>query len=487
MANDNADINLDIVYIGDAVKKSHFGTTRISDPITTNNNARSVKNLLKKNNTLHPRKNKATLVNYSIFRDGEEIGQTTDSTYTDLDLDIGTYTYYVVANYTSPDGSSEPSNEVEIEIIDPFPAPIGLNASVSNYNVQLNWNEGQVTFEDGFESGDLLLWDEVIEGSGTAGEGGYPYWYVLEGEDNAYEGIHSAFVNWGYNLDTWMITPKIIVTENTFVSFFWNSSYYWHVDPNDNGDLFVNISSDNGETWETLWTFGNIGVWENWTWYETTIELSEYAGSIINIAFNLVANDNADVVVDNVLVDNTTAKINTNTQVLSRSISTDPLAKSISTNPISRVSAPINKATLSTFGVFRDDSEIAQTAENNYLDEGLALGTYTYYVVANYIDPVGTSLPSNEVVVEVKPSTIDPPMPVPSIMLYPNPSQGGVFHIDTDRAYHISVMNVNGIVIDEIEVRTDTKSLDLSPYGEGLYILHFQSDKTTFILKVLVE
>lgn len=489
VANDNADVALDIVYIGNAVKKSDFGTIRISDPISSSYDARSVQNLVNRNNKTYNQKDKVTLVNYSVFRDGSEIAQTIDSTYTDIGLDYGTYTYYVVANYTDPDGSSLPSNEVEVEIADQFTPPAGLSATVTNDDVELAWNEGQETFGDGFESGDFSLWDEVIEGPGTFGEDGHPFWYVQStSPDYIYDGTYGALVNWGYTIDTWIITPKIIVTGTTYLSFYWNSSYYWHVDPYDNGDLFVKVSDDGGESWITLWTFGDIGIWENWTWYETTIDLSVYAGSILNIAFNVVANDNSDVAMDNVLIDNATVKANSATRVIRSIIPADPMAKSIGDHLLSKVTpvVPLNKATLSNYSVFRDEAQIAVTADNNYLDENLAIGTYTYYVVANYTDPEGTSVPSNEVEVYVGPNAIDPKLADPSVILYPNPSNG-LFSITVDREYFVSVMDVNGVLIGEKVVKTDTESIDLSKYGQGLYMLQFRSDDTTFIMKVLVQ
>ena len=90
-------------------------------------------------------------------------------------------------------------------------------------------------------------------------------------------------------------------TSESVVSFCWKSSYYWHVDPYDNGDLFVKVSLNGGITWQPyIWTFGEIGVWTNWVWYQTTIYLSGYAGNSIMVAFNIVADDNADIALDNI-------------------------------------------------------------------------------------------------------------------------------------------------------------------------------------------
>ncbi len=117
-------------------------------------------------------------------------------------------------------------------------------------------------------------------------------------------GRYSAISNWGYDLDEWLITPSLDFSGATSaaLSFWWGSSYTYHV-LYDRGDLFVKVSVDGGQNWETLWTFGEIGRWENWTWYQTTLDLSGYQGEPgVMIAFHVLADDNADIVLDHIFV-----------------------------------------------------------------------------------------------------------------------------------------------------------------------------------------
>jgi len=117
-------------------------------------------------------------------------------------------------------------------------------------------------------------------------------------------GRYSAISNWGYDLDEWLITPSLDFSGATSpaLSFWWGSSYTYHV-WYDRGDLFVKVSVDGGQNWDTLWTFGEIGRWENWTWYQTTLDLSDYQGEpSVMIAFHVLADDNADIVLDHIFV-----------------------------------------------------------------------------------------------------------------------------------------------------------------------------------------
>jgi C1A family cysteine protease len=118
-----------------------------------------------------------------------------------------------------------------------------------------------------------------------------------------YAGDYSAVCPWGYNLDEWLISPSLDFTVGSApaLTFYWASSYFWNVDPNDHGDLFVKVSTDGGDTWEQLWTFGDIGPWEDWTWYQTILDLSDYAGQPdVLIAFHVLANDNGDILIDEI-------------------------------------------------------------------------------------------------------------------------------------------------------------------------------------------
>ena len=360
---------------------------------------------------------------------------------------------------------------------------------VSDNNIHLIWD--MTYFSDGFESGDYSSWDEVIEGSGIAGEEeGNAYWFVQSDSlQYVYEGDWSSLVNWGYDINTWIITPEILISNTSLLSFMWSSSYYWHVDPYDNGDFFVRVSHDNGATWTKVWTFGEIGIWDDWAWYLTVIDLSVYQGEEIKIAFNLIANNNADVALDKVMILQDENKNYIGTSLVSNSVSLPNNAKSLSNNYTKNIPVPSpfgSMGTLQSYSVYRNDEEIAQVTQNSYLDENLKPKNYTYYVVANYIDPVGSSGPSNEVDIYIAPDLTENKISGSPLRIFPNPSDG-VFHISTDREYTVSVMNINGIQLDEIIILSNNSLLDLSKFGKGIYILHFRSDNDTFVFKVLVQ
>jgi hypothetical protein len=149
-----------------------------------------------------------------------------------------------------------------------------------------------------------------VSGSCTPGSSKPCLWYQDCSGLYVHSGSCSAVSGWGYSLDVWLKTPLLTLGVGPYLKFWWYSSWYWHVYPYNNGDLFVKISTDGGTSWNTLWTFGDSAMvvnsggpwpWVNWTWYEATIELPEIFGDAI-IAFHIVANDNADISIDDVEV-----------------------------------------------------------------------------------------------------------------------------------------------------------------------------------------
>src|SRR5690606_28169481 len=77
-------------------------------------------------------------------------------------------------------------------------------------------------------------------------------------ERGIWTGGNSAIVDYDASLgtqDEWLITPSMDLTSATdpHLSFAIGYSYYWSVDPNDNYDVFVKVSTDNGATWTVLW------------------------------------------------------------------------------------------------------------------------------------------------------------------------------------------------------------------------------------------
>lgn len=66
---------------------------------------------------------------------------------------------------------------------------------------------------------------------------------------------------------------------NPTLTFDWLSSYYWGVDPNNNYDVNVYISTNSGANWTLLWNEDGEGVFTSFQWYTEVIDLSAYGTS----------------------------------------------------------------------------------------------------------------------------------------------------------------------------------------------------------------
>ncbi len=244
-----------------------------------------------------------------------------------------------------------------------------------------SWNNvfGLDNFADSFEDGSFDAWHEFIQGPGQVGDdGGNPYWFASNNVDGNTppNGAFVARADWGYNIDTWLISPLVSVTEGYGVTFNWYSSYYWSVSPNPNAELTIEVSTD-GTTWVELWNWQNIGTWTNFTWYETTVDLSSYAGQAVHVAIHLVANDNAVTQIDNIIIGETSKA---GTFALTEPVSIASDAKLLPAG------MKLNKAFVG-YNVYLDDltTPVAtQVNTTNFLFTGLANGNYVAGVQSVY-------------------------------------------------------------------------------------------------------
>jgi hypothetical protein len=107
--------------------------------------------------------------------------------------------------------------------------------------------------------------------------------------------------------DEWLTTPLLDFdgyTSDLRLEFAWNGSYYWSVDPYDNCNLEVWISTDAGANFTTmLWSEDGVGLFDNWVWYEVAIDLSSYVGEKdVVIGFRYSGYDGAQFSLDAVSV-----------------------------------------------------------------------------------------------------------------------------------------------------------------------------------------
>jgi hypothetical protein len=103
------------------------------------------------------------------------------------------------------------------------------------------------------------------------------------------------------NQDEWLISPEVTIPVNAFLKFDYNSNPYWMVDPNDNADFNVKISTDGGTTWTNIWN-ENTAEFEYSEWTEAYINLDAYEGQSAKIAFQYIGIDACWFYIDNVRV-----------------------------------------------------------------------------------------------------------------------------------------------------------------------------------------
>ena len=127
---------------------------------------------------------------------------------------------------------------------------------------------------------------------------------------NPYEGSFNAGVLWDPLLspqDEWLISPAFSLPDEApadtnirwDIRFNWMMSYNWGVYPEDNYDLELRMSLNGGEFSTILWDEESEGVFNNFQWYETSIDLIEYAGnSNVRLAWRYAGSNGAEAGID---------------------------------------------------------------------------------------------------------------------------------------------------------------------------------------------
>lgn len=131
----------------------------------------------------------------------------------------------------------------------------------------------------------------VIEGSGGSY---YSHWFH---RDDQYATVYVT----SDDQDEWLITPEITLpTEGDLRLSADMMGAPYRMITLDAGDFYVNISTDNGVTWETIWKEDDQAMveasgvefpWLHNTWFFPSISLNDYAGQTIIIGFRYVSPD----------------------------------------------------------------------------------------------------------------------------------------------------------------------------------------------------
>lgn len=114
----------------------------------------------------------------------------------------------------------------------------------------------------------------------------------------------SALVFYDFDQDESLISPVFTVPTGTpFLQFNLMMSYYYSVDPDDNYDFLISISTDGGTTFNPLWDETDLGVFDDFDQLNVTIPLTAYAGQTnVKLKFQYVGSDGDDLLLDDIKV-----------------------------------------------------------------------------------------------------------------------------------------------------------------------------------------
>ena len=240
------------------------------------------------------RATRSTLTGYKVYRDGSPIatiGNPATVTYDDLGLSNGNYDYYVTATYFDPVQESDPSNTENVDVSSQF--------AIDSYPWSESY-EGVSFVPDNWtlQSASGNTWSETT---------GYTIGETIVDPQN---GSKFAFVQWHATdaQNEWLITPSLDFSsiESPELTFWFNGSYYYSVDPSPNAMLKLMQRVDGG-AWSEIWRASDHASFNaeylNYSWLETVLPISGYGEGIVQLAFVYEGTDGANFAVDNIVVD----------------------------------------------------------------------------------------------------------------------------------------------------------------------------------------
>ncbi|MCK5761116.1 MAG: hypothetical protein KAH33_07470, partial [Candidatus Delongbacteria bacterium] len=236
---------------------------------------------------------KSNLTGFKVYRNSNYLAtiyNPLDLTYFDADLANGSYSYNVTATYSDPVQESDPSTTKFVTVsneyvIDSFP-----------------WNESfeKLTFapdEWEIQSTSANTWAETTR------------YTIGETTVSPIDGSKFAYVNWiAEDQDEWLVTPLVDLSSigTPELSFWFNGSYYYSVDPEPNAMLTVYQSVD-GDSWTEIWKASDHTGFDadyiNYSWLETTLPIG--SEGIVQFAFVYAGNDGANFAIDDITINGT--------------------------------------------------------------------------------------------------------------------------------------------------------------------------------------
>jgi hypothetical protein len=229
---------------------------------------------------------------------------------------------------------------------------------------------GQLPFAEDFESGAFPDGWEVYDADGVGEQ-----WVVADEQNHTPGGAYSAFHDFGLMgmEDGWLVTPAIEFPEFWEIELSFWSYNDWPVDYDKNSILISTGDGNpaNGDFVE-IWTAASVVE----DWEQTFVDLSDYAGNMVYLAFRYEGDDAHGWHLDDILIDGGLPELDPPTN----------LEAIVAVNDVILTwDAPVTEELLG-YNVYRDEVLITPSpiTETTYTDLVVPAGTHLYGVSAVY-------------------------------------------------------------------------------------------------------
>lgn len=390
---------------------------------------------------------------YNIYRDGELIGTTQQTSFSESGIPEAVYTYSVTAVHNN--GCESEPVSIDFFAGNTCPAIENLEAENPGTGVVLQWEAAAP-----YLKADTLLYENfdgpVPENWSNLDKDGDGH--IWKRSDEAYimypctpyEGAGCIFSESRYNyqdgsgydllaVDNWLITPPVKLTHG-------NARLTYHI-----GDLYKYsfqtyyevLISTTGTDYEDFSVIDSdtLPQTSSDVWYDKEIDLSSYSG-VVYVAFRH-HNDSL----------HTTMGLQLDEVAIVEQV------------PIAR-----------KYNVYRNSEKIAgPVEETSYTDQNAPAGTHEYCVRA-ICDELGHE--SNPICTNVSVDVSNENRTQSSVKAYPNPTNGQVSITSPSGIGHVAVFTMNGQkIIDSGCGGKSAWTLDLSAYPDGIYLLDVDGER----------
>ncbi|OQX73346.1 MAG: hypothetical protein B6D61_12640 [Bacteroidetes bacterium 4484_249] len=432
------------------------------------------------------------LIGYNIYRNNEIIDNTSETNYTDENLDQGTYEYYVTAVYD--DGESIPSASVSVLIEgssvtlfeddfnvytanqqlacqnstdwttwsnapcgdeDPFITTVEAYSGANSFVVEGindlvklidNYTTGlyKISFYMYVPTGFLGYFNTIQNFNGTNSEWGMQVFFNDDGTGSIDGGGQSA-ATFNFQNDTWLYNEVIVDLNNDWAEYILDGSsihsWVWSIGAMGQGNL-IQLGASNFYAWDGSTTKGTP------KFYIDDYKLEELVANELlpptNLAFSEVGND------------------------------------------ILLTWEPPNGKDFLGYNVYYSDGtgfEIVEfVTDTEYLIETPGAGMHQYYITALYDD--GESDPTNTI--EFVITGTDESL-ISESKIYPNPASDLVNISSRFEIRTVKVFNYAGQMVTNEQVESKHYMINTSKYNPGIYFFRIETTEGITSKRIIIK